>query len=382
MKIMLLTRSMAVGGAQRQLCVLCRELMRDGHDVSVLVYYSGDPLHADLTKLGVPVIDLRKQGRWRNFAFLWRLVRTVRHAKPDVIYAHLPAPNLLALMLKYLGCGAAIVCGVRASGMNVARTEWLTRLTLWLERRLVPRADLVIANSRVGAHYISRGTAPTIVDVIENGIDTQAFAFDTEGRHRMRADWGATETTAVIGCVARLDPMKDHTTLLHAFSLLLRALPGARLVCVGTFAEPYHSRLLALAGQLLPADSVKWIEREPRLSDVYSGLDALCLTSAYGEGFPNVVAEAMACGVPCVATDVGDTARILSSADFLVPVGDREAIARALLAALKQGRTFSQLRREKIETQFSPRRLAERTEAALTKALLRRNARMAYGDCT
>src|SRR5579862_233535 len=101
MRIMFLTRSMAVGGTQRQLCVLCRELLRRGHEVSVLVYYTGDPFDSELRALGVPIVDLQKQGRWRNLGFLQRLVRAVRASRPDIVYAHLPGPNLLALLLRY-----------------------------------------------------------------------------------------------------------------------------------------------------------------------------------------------------------------------------------------------------------------------------------------
>jgi glycosyltransferase involved in cell wall biosynthesis len=382
MKIMFLTRSMAVGGAQRQLCVLCRELLRRGHEVSVLLYYAGEPFDAELLEQGLRIVDLKKQGRWRNFSFLMRLIRTVRTARPDVVYAHLPAPNLLAVLLRYLGGGCAIACGVRASEMSGGRVDWLTRLTLRLERQLVLRADVVIVNSRVGARYLCGGRPHSNVVVIDNGIETQTFTFDENGRRRMRAAWNADEGTAVVGCVARLDPMKDHATLLRGFALLRQSQPDARLICVGTFAEPYLSELTNLARQLRLGGAVRWIAREAHLKDLYSGLDALCLSSAYGEGFPNVLAEAMACGVPCVATDVGDAGRILSSADFLVPPRDAESLARALACALAQGRTFSQLRTEKVRGQFSPRSLGERTELALSAALARRNARVACGGTT
>jgi len=182
--------------------------------------------------------------------------------------------------------------------------------------------------------------------------------------------------------VARLDPMKDHPTLLRGFALLRQSRPDARLICVGTFAEPYRSELTDLQRQLNLDGAVRWIAHESQLSDLYSGFDALCLSSAYGEGFPNVLAEAMACGVPCVATDVGDTAHILSSADYLVPCRDPESLAQALAKALAQKRLFSELRTERICAQFSPRRLAELSVRALNAALERRKARGACGTTT
>jgi glycosyltransferase involved in cell wall biosynthesis len=376
MKITFLVRSMGIGGAERQLCVLCRELGRRGHDVSVMLYYGGGALEAELRALAVPLLDLKKKGRWRNLGFLARFVRAVRRARPDVLYALLPVSNLLALTVRQFGGGCAIACGVRASDVHRSRLDWLARLTAGLERRLVvPHADVVIVNSHTGARYLCAGRESPNVVVIENGIEAQAFAFDAEGREAMRAAWNAPPQTAVIGAVARLDPIKDHGTLLRAFALLRQVHPEARLICVGTGSESHAAELQALARGLGLETAVRWVPHETRLRALYSAFDVLCLTSI-SEGFPNVLAEAMAAGVPCVATDVGDAGRILSSADFLVPPGEPKLLASALQQALVQGRTFSAQRAEKIVREFSPERLAERTEHALLAALARRNARL------
>jgi glycosyltransferase involved in cell wall biosynthesis len=234
-------------------------------------------------------------------------------------------------------------------------------------------ADVVIVNSQSGARYLCGETPFSNVVVIENGIDTQRFAFSASGRRRMRDKWQVQDDTPVIGCVARLDPIKDHVTLLHAFTLLRRSHTNAWLICVGTATEPYGSELRSLARQLGVEAAVRWVEGEAQLQDLYSGLDTLCLSSI-SEGFPNVLAEAMACGIPCVATDVGDARRILSSVDFLVPPADPLALSRALVEALSQGRTFSEERADKIRREFSPEILAERTERALSMALERRHA--------
>ena len=372
---MFLVRSMGVGGAERQLCVLCRELLRRGHEVNVLVYYGGDPLDTELRDLGVRIIDLKKRGRWRNLDFLTRLIRAVRAERPDVLYALLPVSNLLALLMRYVGGGCAIACGVRASDVTRSKLDGLTRFVARLERQLVRHADVVIVNSRTGARYLYGARQFPNVVVIDNGIEAQTFAFDESGRRRMRGAWQARDDTPVVGCVARLDPIKDHVTLLRAFALLRQSYPDARLICVGTIVEPYASELRSLARQLQIDAAVHWFEREAQLRDLYSAFDTLCLSST-SEGFPNVLAEAMACGVPCVATDVGDARRILSSADFLVPAGDPSSLARALVQALAQGRVFSEQRADKIRREFSPENLAERTELALTAALERRNARV------
>jgi glycosyltransferase involved in cell wall biosynthesis len=376
MNVMFFVRSMGIGGAERQLCVLGRELLRRGHSVSVLLYYGGEPLEAELRELGVRIVDLKKSGRWRNFGSLLRLIRTVRAEQPDVVYALLPLPNLLALLLRIFGGGCAVACGVRASDAVQGKVNWLARMAAQLERRLVHFADVVIVNSQSGACYLGgERRIPNLV-VIENGIDAQRYSFDDSGRRRMRSEWQVSGETPVVGCVARLDPIKDHVTLLRAIALLRRSLPDARLICIGTKVEPYASELRKLARQLRIDTAVLWIDRESRLQEAYSGFDALCLSSI-SEGFPNVLAEAMASGVPCVATDVGDARRILSSMDFIVPAGNPVALAGGLVEALVQGRAFSEERADKIRREFSPECLAERTERALAAALTRRHTRVA-----
>jgi glycosyltransferase involved in cell wall biosynthesis len=375
LKIYFLTRSMQVGGTQRQMCLLSRELCRRGHEVSALLFYLGEPLDADLEAAGVRLINLRKRGRWRNFSFLIRLIRIVRAERPDVVYAYLPVPNLLALLLGYVGGGTAIACGVRASDMTSGKHDWLSQLALRLERRLVRRADAVIVNSRAGEQHLCRGARLHNVVVIDNGIDTESYSFDERGRRQMRGAWGVGQDTPVVGCVARLDPMKGHPTLLRGFALLRETHPDARLMCVGTVNEPYASQLRELAHELGIGTAVSWVEHEAGMRDLYSAVDVVCLSSN-SEGFPNVLAEAMACGVPCVATDVGDASRILSTADFLIPPADPQSLARALADALSQGRAFSEARAKKIRTEFSPTALADKTEVALTAALQRRQARV------
>jgi glycosyltransferase involved in cell wall biosynthesis len=369
MKIAFLIRSMAVGGTQRQLSLLCRELQRRGHEVVVLLYYAGAPMDADLRRLGVRIIDLRKGGRWRNLRFLLRLRGALQAERPDVLYAYLPASNLLALLVRLLQRRCAVACGVRGSGASPADTR-VTRAIALLERRVLLHADLVITNSQAAARQLARADRRANVVVIDNGIDMQEFLFDADARRRTRQDWQATDATPVIGCVARLDPLKDHRTLLQAFAQVCRARPEARLVCVGTITEPYAAQLRELAEHLQIAPAVRWIDRAANLTDLYAGLDALCLSSV-SEGFPNVIAEAMACGVPCVATDVGEVRRILSASDFLVPPRDPDALARALLQALAQGRRYSEQRAEKIRREFSPGHMTEKTEQALREAVAR-----------
>jgi glycosyltransferase involved in cell wall biosynthesis len=366
---------MGMGGAQRQLCAMARGLVGRGHEVQVAVFYREQNHEEELLQSGAQLLHLQKRGRWDNFGFLVRLWRTVRHNRFDVIYGLLSVSNLLVVALRLTGVPAATVCGVRASDMLSGRYDWLSNLALRLERALAPRADLVIANSRAGQRFLDPHTSHRNIIVIENGIDVDRLCWSAQARVGFRERLGIGPETALIGMIARLDPMKDHENFLQAAARVLREKPDARFLCVGEGPAERKRYLKQLAEQLSLHSAFQWLDKVDDVCAVYSALDVLCLSSAYGEGFPNVVAEAMACGVPCVATNVGDTDRILSDADFLVPARDPDAAATAILAALRQGRSKAEVRMQKIRSEFSVDALAAKTEAALAAVVREKRTR-------
>lgn len=204
------------------------------------------------------------------------------------------------------------------------------------------------------------------VKVVPNGIDTAAFAFDADGRRTRRAEWGVADDTLVIGIVARLDPMKDHATFLHAAARLREAHPSATFVVVGDGDAAWSEALHELAGELGLGGQVRWLGAREDLPAIYSALDISCSSSAFGEGFSNAVAEAMACETPCVVTDCGDSAIIVGNTGGVVPPRDPVALAAALDAMSRsdlaaQGRAA----RARIEEHFSLDRMVARTEQLL-----------------
>src|SRR5262249_55975595 len=158
----------------------------------------------------------------------------------------------------------------------------------------------------VRANAAARGFPIDRVAVVPNGIDTDAMRPDAAAGRAQRRQWELPDSAFVIGCVARLDPMKDHTTLINAAAAFARANSDARFVCAGNGSPSYRDALTRLAGSLGLADRMRWVGEIDDVKAAYNAFDIATLPSAFGEGFPNVVGEAMACGVPVVATDVGD----------------------------------------------------------------------------
>ena len=213
-----------------------------------------------------------------------------------------------------------LVFGLRAGGMQLDRYDVLSALSYRTEVWLSRRADLAIANARaVRADAVTRGLPPDRIAVIPNGIDIEAMRPDPAAGHAQRRTWGISADAFVIGCVARLDPMKDHANLLTAAASFARQHGDARFVLVGAGAPEYRDELRTLAQSLGVEERVVWAGELGDVRAAYSAFDIATLSSAFGEGFPNVVGEAMACGVPVVATDIGDVRSIVAEFGEVVP---------------------------------------------------------------
>lgn len=363
MNILFLIRSLDCGGAERQLVVLARGLHQRGHKVSVAVCYSGGPLEADLKEASVRMIALDKRGRWDVFGFLVRLIRTVRSERPDLLYAYIV--DLMTVFVQPFLRSMKIVWSIRGSNMDLSRYDWLCgashTLGCWLSR--LP--DLIISNSHAGRRdHVAEGYPADRTIVISNGIDTNRFFPNVEARDRIRVQWGVTEDEPLIGLVGRLDPMKDHETFLQAAVLLLQERNQVRFVCVGDGPSEYKIALQDRAHTLGLSDRMMWVGMQSQMAHIYNALDLLVNSSSFGEGFANVLGEAMACGVPCVATDVGDSGLVIGNASWLVPPKDPAALKAAMLQVLDHQPRTADIRRRIVEL-FSLENLILTTEQVL-----------------
>ena len=370
MKIVFVIRSMDYGGAERQLATLAIGLTERSHDVCVSVLYGGGALEQRLDQSKVRLIDLHKKGRWDVPGFLLRLTGMLRREQPDVVYSFLPTQNLLTGLLKLFYRPARVVWGVRASGFDLSGYDWLTRQSYVFERRLSRLPDLIIVNSRAGLDHLAgpRNRTPKL-RFIANGVDCERFRSDHAARRRIRSGWCVGEREQLIGLVARFDPLKDPHTFIGAAALLAAKNPNAKFVCVGDGPDTAKQTLIALSGELGLDRRLVWAGPCDDMPAVYSALDLLCLSSI-SEGSPNVVAEAMACGVRCVVTDVGDAAAIVGETGLVVPPGRPEEMAAAIQEML-EGSNAPSLPdpRARILSEYNVDIMVERTEAALESLL-------------
>jgi glycosyltransferase involved in cell wall biosynthesis len=369
-RIAFLTRSLNYGGAERQLVALAKGLEERGHFVTVAVFYAGGPLEKELRDAMIDVRVLDKRGRWDAVDFLWRLIKFLRLQKPDVVHSYLCVPNILAAILSLLFPRVRIAWGVRASDVELDKYDWLARLTYRAECLLSRVADLIIVNSYAGLDYAAaHGFPKNKMVVVHNGIDTDRFNPDHEMRRRVRSEWGVGDDETLIGMVGRLDPMKDHVNFLLAAALLAKGRDGLRFVCVGIGPDDYQKKLIELSEELRLTGAVIWAGARADMPAVYNAMDVV-VSSSRSEGFPNVIGEAMSCGVSCVVTDVGDSARIVGDVGEVAPSKDPEAlkvaIERAVSKISRDGRAQAR-KRQRIIERFSTAELVSKTEALLLR---------------
>ncbi len=367
MKILFLIRSLEQGGAERQLVNLAKALHKRGHEVAIAVYYSGGIFERDLE--GVTLYDLKKTGRWDIASFLFRLLRLIKRTSPDVLHSYMGTSNTLTAMLKPV-IASTTVWGVRASKMDLSAYGKLHMLLYWLESRLSRFADTIIVNSHQGKKdAIADGFSPDKLHVIPNGIDCDRFQTNLVAGLAIREKWKIDATTPLVGIVGRLDVMKDHRTFLTAASILAEKNSKMKFACIGGGSPSMIADLKKFEATFPTlSEKVIWAGAEKDVTPWYNAMDICVSASAFGEGFSNTLAEAMACGTPCVATNVGDAKFLLGDTGAIVPPQTPQKLAEAcnqMLAQIKAQPDLSEQLRYRITHFFSVENLTERTEAIL-----------------
>lgn len=311
---------LGTGGAEATLARLVRVDGPFRHVIISLV--AGGVWHKHLTALGVEVADLgMTRGIPSPFGLL-RLAGLIRRYRPALVQTWLYHGDLLGFLAARIVGRVPVVWNLRCSDMDFRRYGRLTSLVVHALSRLSRFAEAVIVNSEAGLRWhVKLGYRPPRWELLPNGIDVTEFRPSIEGRRSWRKKLGLSEETILIGMAARRDPMKDHEGLIAAASLL----PDN--VCLALVGDGVTAEDPSLASD---RNGIYLLGRCGDMPGFFSALDVAVLASNFGEGFPNVVAEAMACGVPCIVTDVGDAAAIVADTGRVVPPNDPAALAGAI----------------------------------------------------
>ena len=330
------------------------------------LFYHEGPLIEEIKDIhGINVVSLNKRGRWDILRFVFRFIKLLKTLQPDILYSFLPDANLVGLIVGRIVRVKRIIWGVRASNMDLSRYNWLARVSLFLSAIVSRFPNAIIVNSSAGMEFHRKiGYKNNRMDVIPNGIDTENFKPDPQSGLRVRVEWGIDEKTVSIGLIGRLDPMKDHTTFLQAVKIFDHKKCSVCFVCIGDGKEPYKSEIHSLCSALGLNGFLIWAGERYDMAAVYNAMDMIT-SSSFSEGFSNVIGEGMACGVPCVVTDVGDSAIIVGETGIVVPPKDPQALADGWRSMLKRlndkSYSINEMARARIVSHYNSEILIQKT---------------------
>jgi glycosyltransferase involved in cell wall biosynthesis len=352
------------GGAETMLYKLLQATNGEV-EARVLSLMEGGSNARRIEALGVPVGFLgMARGSIPGPATVWRLQRMMREFLPDLVQGWMYHGNLAAwLAMRRCASRPRLFWNLRQTLYDIRRETKLTRLLIRLGARLSPAADTIIYNSEVSARqHESAGYAAGKRIVIPNGFDLGFMGCREEARHAVREEFGLAPDALLVGQVARYHPMKGHLRMLQAAVAVGQHNPRARFLLVGLGVTPDNPalaeqvRALGLDGKVILAGERADIAR------LMAAMDILVSASEWGEGFPNVLGEAMAAGIPCVATDVGDSASVIGDCGALVVPGDPESLAREIEELLdltpEQRTAIGKRARERVKQCYSIDRIA------------------------
>jgi glycosyltransferase involved in cell wall biosynthesis len=267
-----------------------------------------------------------------------------------------------------------VVWNIRETMYDLRREKKLTALMVRLGALLSRRADAIIYNSHLAAsQHAALGYDDRNAIVIPNGFDTVRFAPRPEARAIVRQQLGLPATALLVGRFGRNHPMKNFPSFLRAAAMVRAAQPRAHFVIGGPGVTSTDPTLRAMVQDLSLSGSVHFLGEVSDMPTILSAMDLVCSSSSWGEGFPNVIGESMACGVPCVTTDVGDSARVLGGAGAVVPPNDDGNLGRALAELLEttaeHRRTLGEYGRSRITQEYSLGKIAGQYDELYSRLL-------------
>jgi len=334
-KITHLITDLDCGGAEIMLQRLLARMDR-AEFTSRVVSLTGDgPVGERLRTRGIAVHCLGMRPDKPDWRLVRRFAAELRREKPDLLQTWMYHADLAGVMAAALA-RVPVVWGLHNSTLSPqfskSRTRFIVRCLVLLSHILPVK--IISCSTSAAAYHIKLGYDPKRMLVIPNGFDTAEFRPDAGLRKQVRRELDIPQEAFAAGCFARIDPQKDHRTLLAAAGQIAAQLPQFRLLLCGEGITEENPSLMGWIKAYGLETKVKLLGRRDDIPRLMAALDIYLSSSAYGEAFPLVIGEAMASGVPCVVTDVGDCAEMIGDSGKVVPPGQADLLASACLELL------------------------------------------------
>ena len=370
-----LITSLHVGGAQMHLYKTLSRFNPRRFEATVISLVKPGKVGEMLAKRGIRVLSLNMTKGKPSLNGLWKLTVFLKQLKPHLLQTHLYHADLLGLQAGRLARVPHIFWNIRQSRMDFSYYRRTTGMTVKLCALLSRYVDKILVNSHAGLSYhAGLGYDRAKMVVIPNGFETERFRPNPESYLSVREELLIPAQARLVGMMARFDPQKDHATFFRAAKFVLDREPNTYFLLAGQGLKPDVPavRLLVEESGLAPGRVFLLGERSdmPRLM---AALDIFVSSSAFGEGFSNAIGEAMACGVPCVVTDVGDSALIVGGTGLAAPPRQPESLAQGIVYLLRlapgEYRQKSVLARQRLLRHFDLGKIVSRLESLYEESL-------------
>lgn len=370
MRVLFLSTSMGMGGADKQLLSAAQEIRSRGHEVLIVSLTPLGPMGLEARSIGIPTESLGMRRGFADPRGLVRLVRLVRAWRPDVLHSHMVHANIMARTLRPFVRVPAMVSTIH----NIYEGGRLRMAAYRLTNRLVDQ--MTIVSQAAADRFVTEGIVPKeLLRVIPNGVDTDRFRnVPASARESWRRSLGV-EQEFVWLAIGRFEIAKDYPNMLRGFVRVRERHLGAVLLLVGQGSLQGETEALAQAPGL--GGAVRFLGVRHDIPELMSAADGYVLSSAW-EGMPMVLLEAAAAGLPIVATMVGGNHEVVSDGEsgFLVPPRDHDALGSAMLRLMglsaAQRRAMGEGGREHVRTRYGVGQVAERWESLYREVLARK----------
>src|SRR5574341_248707 len=361
-RVVHLITDLDTGGAEMMLYKVLSRMNRQRFQNVVVSLTDRGTLAGRIEQLGIPVHTLGMPPGLPAPLGLWRLLALLRRVRPDILQTWLYHADLMGLVAGRLAGMPAILWNIRCSDMDMSRYSRMSALVVRLLAWSSAQPDLVLVNSQAGRRrHEAIGYHPRRWLFIPNGFELDRFRPDPSARPRLRRELSLPDDALLIGMVARYDPMKDHHTFLRAARRLLDRWPDVHFALVGRDMSHDNPDLARLINSLDLHPNIHLLGERQDVPAITPALDIASLSST-SEGFSNVIGEAIDCGVPCVVTDVGDSAYVVGDTGVVVPSRDPEAMAQGWAKLLempaRKRRALGMAARNRIQELFSIEQIA------------------------
>jgi glycosyltransferase involved in cell wall biosynthesis len=338
MKVCHIITGLGVGGTEMTLFKLLRQIDQRQFESEVISLTDLEPISQRIRSLGIPVIGLGMEKSVIDLMSFFRLVKIIQALKPDIVQTWMNHANFIGGLATHFFSPHPVIWNIRQSNFEPevnSRSTILAANACSMLSYFVPKR-IICGSEAAFSACTNMGYDTRRMEVIPNGFELDEFKPDPTARTMVRQEIGVSEETVLIGLVARIDPQKNHQDFIRAASIVHKAFPQVKFLLCGTQVGWDNRVLVQWLTDCGVKDSFVLLGARMDVNRIFAALDIYC-SSSCGEGFPNVVAEAMACEVPCVVTDVGDSALIVGDCGKVVPPYDTKALGGALIEMVKDG---------------------------------------------